>query len=75
LGTSESKSTSSHEAYLAPSIIMTLAATAPLSSVALEGSSGVKPAEPFSDHGYYLLPCRTPTLSYAVYRPLPRELR
>ena len=54
---------------------MTLAATAPLSSVALEGSSGVKAAEPFSDHGYYLLPCRTPTLSYAVYRPLPRELR
>ena len=54
--------------------IATLAATAPLSAVALEGSSGVKPAEQFSNRGYYLLPCRTPTLGYRAYRNLVDDL-
>ena len=28
----------------------------------------------FSDRGYYLLPCRTPTLGYPVYRDLVNDL-
>jgi hypothetical protein len=35
---------------------------------------GAAPTPLFSERGYYLLPCRTPTLGYAVYRDLVDDL-
>jgi len=34
------------------------------------GAKAVSPAPVFAQRGYYLLPCRAPTLGYAVYRDL-----
>ena len=46
------------------------ATTTLLGSVALCPSGYASPTPLFSERGYYLLPCRTPTFGYEVYRDL-----
>jgi hypothetical protein len=51
-----------------------LAAASPLGAAARTVSRGAGSPPLFSERGYYLLPCRTPTLGYKAYRDLLNDL-